>query len=284
MLWKGGGNMDLLDSVIYGFVSGLAEIFPVSAQANQMVMRQLFGVAQKEPIRDLLVHIAVLVGLFLACKGMFTKIRREQVLAYRMRRNPSQIRSLKGVYDMRLVKTAAPIMLVGIFLGLFLPNFYSKRPLFCLMLIVNAALNLVPVYLHQGNKDARTMTNLDGLFVGAAAALSALPGISRNGAIMFVALTREADKQNGLNWALILTVPAVVMLILLDFISMFTVGIGAVNVLTLLGYLLSAIAAFGGAYVGVRLIRLIVRNADYGGFAYYDFGLALFSFALYLIA
>ena len=122
--------MNLIESIVYGVVSGLTEIFPVSSQANQMVLRQLFGVPQKEPIRDFLVHIAVLCAILLACRGMFAKIKREQVLAHRMRRNPSQIRALKGVYDMRLVKTAAPIMLVGIFLGLFLPNFYSKRPLF----------------------------------------------------------------------------------------------------------------------------------------------------------
>ena len=276
--------MELFDSIIYGFVSGLAEIFPVSAQANQMVMRQLFGVSQKEPIRDLLVHIAVLAGLFLACKSMFVKIRRERVLAYRMRRNPSQLRALKGVYDMRLVKTAAPIMLVGMFLSLFVPNFYDKRPLFCLMLLINGILNLVPVYLHQGNRDARSMTNLDGILVGVASALSALPGISRNGTIMFIALTREADKHNGLNWALMLTVPALAMLVLLDFISMFTVGIGVLTLMTFIGYLLSAAAAFAGAYLGVTIIRMVVHNADYSGFAYYDFGLALFSFALYLIA
>ena len=276
--------MTIWNSIVYGFVSGLAEIFPVSAQANQMVMRQLFGVAQKEPIRDLLVHIAVLAGLFLACKGMFTKIKREQILAYRMRKNPSQVRALKGVYDMRLVKTAAPIMLIGLFLGMFFPNFYSRRPLFCLMLLVNAAINLIPAYLHQGNKDARTLTSLDGFLIGASAALSAIPGISRNGAVMFTTLTREADKQNGLNWTLILTVPAMCMLAVVDIISMFTIGVGTVSLMSFVGYLFSAVFAFGGAYLGVRLIRFIVTNADYSGFAYYDFGVALFSFALYLIA
>ena len=35
--------MNLIASIIYGLVSGLTEIFPVSAQANQMVMRQLLG-------------------------------------------------------------------------------------------------------------------------------------------------------------------------------------------------------------------------------------------------
>ena len=276
--------MSLFASVVYGFVSGLAEVFPVSSQANQMVMRQLFGVAHKEPIRDLLVHIVILLALFISCRGLFSKIRREQVMAYRMRRNPSQIRSLKGVYDMRLVKTAAPVMIVGLFLSLLIPNFYYRRPLFCLMLLINGALSMIPAYIHHGNRDARSLTNIDGFLVGLAAALSAIPGISRNGAIMFVALVREADKQNGLNWALLLTVPAVAVMILLDFISIFTVGIGAVTLMSFLGYLLSAAAAFLGTYLGVSFIRIVVTNSDYSGFAYYDFGLALFSFALYLIA
>ena len=276
--------MGLFASIIYGFVSGLTEIFPVSAQANQMVMRQLFGVAQKEPIRDLLVHIAILLGIFIACRGMFAKIRREQVMAYRMRRNPSQVHALKGVYDMRLVRSAAPIMLIGMFINLFFKDFYEHRPLFSLVLVINAALTLIPTYLHQGNKDARSMSGLDGMLIGLAAGLSAIPGISRNGAIMFMTLIREADKQNGVTWALLLSVPAMVMLILLDFIAMFTVGIGTIMLATVGGYLLSMVSAFIGAYLGVSAIKMLITHSDYSGFAYYDFGLALFSFVLYLIA
>lgn len=276
--------MQFIESLIYGIVSGLTEIFPVSSQANQMVMRHLFGVSQKEPIRDLLVHIAILAAVFFACRGMFIKIRREQILAHRMRRNPSQVRALKGVYDMRLVRTAAPVMLIGMFANLLFADFYDKRPLFSLVLLLNGALTLIPTYLHQGNRDARTMTSFDGMLIGLAAALSAIPGISRNGAIMFMTLIREADKHNGVTWALLLTVPAVGILILLDFIAMFTVGIGAVTFLVFLGYLVSMLAAFAGAYLGVYTIRTLISRSDYSAFAYYDFGLALLCFVLYLIA
>ena len=276
--------MNLFESIIYGIVSGLAEIFPVSAQANQMVLRQLFGVAQKEPIRDLLVHIAIFAAILLACRGMFAKIRREQVIAHRMRRNPSQIRTLKGVYDMRLVRTAAPIMLVGMLGNLLFKDIYQNRPLFSLLLLINGALILIPTYMHQGNRDARTMTGLDGMLIGFAAALAAIPGISRNGVIMFMTLIREADKNNGVIWALILSVPAMVMLALLDIIAMFTVGIGSITLMVLVGYLLSMVFAFVGAYFGVTFIRMLITRSDYSVFAYYDFGLALLSFVLYLIA
>ena len=161
--------MSIIGSIIYGIVSGLTEILPVSSQANQMVMRQIFGVSHKEPIRDLLVHIAILAALLLACRGMFSKIRRELALAHRMRRNPSQLRSLKGVYDMRLVRSAVPIMMAGIFAGVFFLNFYEKRLLFSLALIINGVLTLLPTYMHQGNREARSMSGADGILVGLAA-------------------------------------------------------------------------------------------------------------------
>ena len=276
--------MSLIASIIYGIVSGLTEVFPVSSQANQMVMRQLFGVPQKEPVRDLLVHIALLAAIFFACRGMFAKIRRDQVLAYRMRRNPSQVRALKGVYDMRLVRSAAPVMMVGLFANLFFADFYDNRPLFCLVLLINGALTLVPTYMHQGNRDARTMSGSDSLLIGLAAACSALPGISRNGAVMFMTLMRKADKHNGVTWAFLLSVPALIILIALDFISIFTIGVGAVTIATLGGYMLSMLFAFIGAYLGVYFIKVLIAHSDYSGFAYYDFGLALLCFVLYLIA
>lgn len=275
--------MSLIASIIYGFVSGLAEIFPVSSQANQMVMRQLFGAAQKEPIRDLLVHIAVLAAIMLSCRGLFTRIRREQVLAHRMRRNPSQVHALKGVYDMRLVRSAVPIMVIGLFAMLFFSGFYQKRALFSFMLLLNGAITLIPIYMHQGNKDARVMTGLDGILIGISAALSAVPGISRNGAIMSMTLIRGAHKENGVTWAMLLSVPAMIVLILIDLISIFTVGISGVTIAVVGGYILSMVSAFIGAFLAVPLVRMLVRNGDYSGFAFYDFGLALLTFMLYLI-
>lgn len=276
--------MNFFESIVYGIVSGLTEIFPVSSQANQMVMRHLMGVTSKEPIRDLLIHIAVLCAVLLACRGMFAKIRREQILAHRMRRNPSQVHALKGVFNARLVRSATPVMVFGLLLSLAFSDLYQKRVVFSLMLVMNGALILIPIYMHQGNRDARSMSRMDGIMIGIAAAFSAIPGISRNGAIMFVTLIRGAEKENGVDWALMLAVPAMLALCFVDIISMFAVGIGSITLMVLVSYLVSALCAFAGAYLAVSVVRTLILRADYSAFAYYDFGLALFSFVLYLIA
>ena len=122
------------------------------------------------------------------------------------------------------------------------------------------------------------------MLIGFAAACSAVPGISRNGAVMFMTLIRKADKQNGVTWALLLTVPAMAVLLLLDFIAIFTVGVTGVTIAVLGGYLVSMATAFAGAYLAVNTLKMLIMRADYSGFAYYDFGLALLTFVLYLIA
>jgi undecaprenyl-diphosphatase len=174
-------------------------------------------------------------------------------------------------------------MIIGLFIGFFIPDIFNKRVLFSLMLVINGVITLFPIYLHQGNRDARSLAGSDGFLIGLAGALSAIPGISRNGAIMAMTVIREADKKNAVNWSFMLVAPAMAVMILTDFISIFTVGVGKIVFMTFVGYLVSACAAFVGTYMAVSLIRMIVQRSDYTAFAYYDFGLALFTFIMYII-
>jgi undecaprenyl pyrophosphate phosphatase UppP len=48
-------------------------------------------------------------------------------------------------------------------------------------------------------------------------------------------------------------------------------------------YVLSAVTAFGGAYLGIMLLRFLAVRRGYSAFAYYCWALALFIFALYLL-
>ena len=50
-------DMNFFESCLYGLFSGLAEFLPVSAEAHQVLLRQLFGVEGKLPLLNLLGHI-----------------------------------------------------------------------------------------------------------------------------------------------------------------------------------------------------------------------------------
>ena len=68
-------GLSWLQSLLYGLISGLTEIFPVSAQAHQALVMQLFGRSQREPLRDLFVHIALIAALLTAARSLFQKVR-----------------------------------------------------------------------------------------------------------------------------------------------------------------------------------------------------------------
>ncbi len=275
--------MELLGSIIYGFISGLTEIVPVSSHANQHLLRQLLGVQNREPVRDMLVHIAALAALLFACRSLILRIRRDMSFAARVRRGKNGGNIPGGVYEMRLLRSAAAVLAIGLLAGIFLPDFTQSSLLFAAFCMINGVILMVPSHMHQGNKTAKVMTGVDGMLIGLAGALSVFTGISRVGSMVSMSILCKTDKTSGFSWALLLSIPALAVLCLVDFVGIFTVGVGAMTLATVVGYLLSAAAAFAGTYVGVTLMKIIVERMQLAGFAYYSFGIALLSFLIYLI-
>lgn len=274
--------MSISQSIIYGLVSGLTEFLPVSSQGHQGIMLQLFGLSNREPLRDLIVHFAMILSLLYSCKPLLSKIRREHQLASRSRRRRSK--AVRAQYDLRLVKSAGFPLLV-VFLVYFITKQYELKPLhLALFFCINGILLIVPEYIRHGNKDARFMTGMDGILLGLFGALSALPGISRIGIMNAYCLSRGADRQHALNWLLVLTLPMLVVFILFDILGLFTIGFGLLTFGGFLGYLVSGIMAFVGGYFGIRMVRFLTVRPGFAGFAYYSWGAALFSLVLYLIA
>lgn len=275
--------MEIIGSILYGFVSGLTEILPVSAQANQYLMRQLLGVSQKEPIRDMLIHIAVLAAVLFACRSLFLRLRRDQAFQARMRKSRTKAELPRGIYEMRLVRSALPVLVIGLFCSFFLPNLTENRIVFSLLCVVNGIILMVPSHMHQGNKSPKAMTALDGFFLGLAGALSIFPGISRLGSIVSMSILRKADRTSGFSWALMLSIPAMLVWAIVDFISIFTIGVGSIALMTVVGYLISAVFAFAGTYLAITILKILIERTQLSAFAYYSFGIALLSFLLYLI-
>ena len=268
--------MSLLQSIIYGLVSGLSELMPVSSAAHQAFLRELFGV-QKDPVMDMLIRISVLVALYFGAKDIIDTFHWEQRI---MSRRTSASAQRGHLY--RFVRTA------GLALCVFLVIFtytggkdYSFLSV-CLFCLINGILLFVPGRMVQSNKDARHMTAFDSILFGLFGALSAFPGFSRIGMGTSYAVARGVDRQHTLNWALLISVPALVLMSVMDFIAIFTAGL-SITIITILGYIFAVAAAFLGSYYSISIMKFLAVKVGYSAFAYYSWGMALFAFVLYLI-
>ena len=265
--------MNWLESILYGIISGITDFLPLSSFAHQQLILQIFGAPAVDPGRDLFVHIGLLSAIWISTRSIFDNARRDRHL-----RNRSSSRALR---DYQLTKSATLPMLLMLFILSYIFRELTTLPMIALGLLINGVVLYLPDRLLGSNKDASAMSPLDGTLIGVAGALTAVPGFSRIGCTVAVASVRGADRRASLNWALMLSIPALGGLIFVDLISLIA-GIGSSAWSCVFDYILSGIAAFGAACIGIRLIRFwLVKNSD-AVFAYYSWGAALFTFFLYL--
>ena len=273
--------MNILKSLIYGLISGLTEFLPVSSGGHQTLLREILGISDSEPLRDILIHISLLIAILICCGTYIEKLRRDQRTG-RNRRTRHFDSSTS--YDLRMIKTACTTMLAIMLIGSFLDDFSCGLAFTALFYVVNGLIIYIPEHLPQSNKDASRMSAFDSILIGFCGALSIFPGMSRVGCALSCALVRGADRQKALNWVLIMGIPALVLMIIFDLISIFTVGIGVLTFQAVLGYILSAIAACGAACCGIYIMQFITMRSGISAFGYYCWGMALLSFILYLTA
>ena len=274
--------MSLVENIIYGFISGIAEFLPVSSRAHQVLIRYLFGSTARDPFQDLLVHIGVILSIFVACREILIRLKRQHRVNT-VRKRKIQMMDGKSVYDLRLIKTACIPLLLGLLLS-FVTSKLENNLLFLLgFLILNAVILLLAEHSSHGNRDSRTMSALDGIAMGVLGSFSVFPGISRTGIIASYATLRGADSQNATIWAVLLGIPALLFWTFFDLFGMFTFGVSVASFSVILGYILAGAAAFCGGYIGISLLQAVLNRSGFLGFAYYSFGAAIFLFVLYLI-
>ncbi len=272
-------NMSWLESIIYGMISGISEFLPISSKAHQELAMLLFGVSQHDPVRDFVVHIALIFALYYACAPMFQQFQRSR----RAPRGGYQYVTRQQM-DKRFVRGATLPMLIGLIVLWYAVRGFDGNLLICSgMFLFNGILLYIPGRMLQGNKDARSMSQMDSVLLGLIGGLGSITGVSRIGCQTGLAIARGADRQQALNWVFGLSMPALVALSFLDILQMFTVG-SIPFWASFITYILSAAGSFLGGYGAIRLAQLVMARVGFFGFAYYSWGTALLSFLLYLLA
>ena len=91
------------ESILFGLISGLTDILPVSAQAHKLVLQKVFGVNYEPDLMRLLIHMAILLALYFSCSPVITKISRARRLARVPKKRRKRPLDTKSLMDFRLL-------------------------------------------------------------------------------------------------------------------------------------------------------------------------------------
>jgi len=199
----------------------------------------------------------------------------------RKRKRPLDTRSLM---DLSLWKTMLlPVVLVLLFWKK-LEAVSTNMIIMATLLFLNGLILYIPQFLPSSNKDCRSLSRVEGLLMGLGGALFAIPGLSGIGAALSVASVIGVERKYALNMVLLMQMGVAAGKVIYALLDLFSSGLGGLTVMMVLCCLLTAVAAFVAAFFSIRLLRNLAEGKGYGSFAYYSWGLALFTFVLNLMA
>lgn len=275
-------NLSLIESLFYGLVSGVADILPVSGQAHRNLILQILGETEDSPLRIFMIHIGILAALYYSCQNHILRMVRAKKLARipkRRRKRPLDVRSLM---DLSLLKTMAVPVLVALLLYGKTSALADRRILVAVLLFLNGIILYVPQFLPGSNRDSRTLSRVEGLWMGLGGALSVLPGISAIGVGTAIGSVSGVEKKYALDMTLLMSMVLTAGYMVYDVLSIIGTGLAGFSFGALVSCVLSGAASFAGAWLGIRVMRFLAANRGYGIFALYCWGLALFTFILNL--
>lgn len=86
-----------------------------------------------------------------------------------------------------------------------------------------------------------------------------------------------------LDMALLILLPLLAGSMVVDVFALIFAGFAGLSMKVLLGCVLAGAASFGGSVGAILTMRYLAVKTGFSGFAFYSWGLGLFSFILYLM-
>ncbi len=278
--------MDILKVIFLGAIQGVTEFLPVSSSGHLVFLETLFGFEAESPemlLFDLATHLGTLIAIVVVFWKSLPGLTAHEgaVTAGGAGLNEP----LKPVQKGRLLlMVLAATVATGVVVMPLKKQFTEVRGnlgVVALMWVITGVLLWITDRRKQGRLDLQDFGLQGALVVGLAQGAAVMPGISRSGATIGVAILLGLHRVRAVEFSLLIGIPAILGASLVEILGEWEVlQSGAMPV----PYLL--LGGTVAAVVGVGAIRLLVRfarAAQLRYFAFYCFALALAAIAYVLL-
>ncbi len=265
--------MNALSAAILAVIQGLTEFLPVSSSGHLVLGEALLGThAFANSIAfELVVHL----GTFLAVLVIFrVDINNLLRVFFAIFITPQKWQS---EYDQNSEFRLSVLMIIGMLpagiVGLLLrdqiSDLFSKPSMVSVALLVTGAMLLTTKFFRKTDKPIDLKR---AILIGFAQALALVPGISRSGATISMALALGVKQEQAARFSFIMVLPLIVAATVLEFKDLFEVGISS-NEVSILG--IGLVISFIVGFLSLKWLLQLLRQGKFHYFAWYCFSIAI---------
>ena len=265
--------MNPLSAAILAVVQGLTEFLPVSSSGHLVLGKALLGShAFGDSIAfELVVHL----GTFLAVLVIFWKdiVNLFGIFATRLVKPGSWSSEYKTNDEFRLTILMLigmlPAGIVGLLLRDHISDLFSQPFMVSIALLFTGSMLLSTKYFPKGDKPINMKR---ALLIGLAQALALIPGISRSGSTISMALGLGIKQEQAARFSFIMVLPLIVAATGLEFIDLLKVGISSAEISILM---IGLVVSFIVGIFSLKLLLELLKKGKFHYFAWYCFSVAI---------
>ena len=253
-------TLDTLTALALGLIQGVTEFLPVSSDGHIAIGARVFGLEDAPLALSVALHAGTLLATLIAFRADLAELARE---TFRPRGDFAMWRASEtGRLVMAVVVATIPTGIIGLGLKDHVEHLSHDQQVVAVCLMGSAVMVMLT---RLGRGDEQLPTLPQAFLIGVFQGLAVLPGLSRSGSTIAVAMLLGLAGTAAFRFSFLLSLPAVAGAVLLE--------LGNPAELMALGWpaLLGALVAFVSGYVSLFLLRGLVHRGN------------LFLFTIYLV-
>ncbi|OPA79889.1 undecaprenyl-diphosphatase [Campylobacter pinnipediorum subsp. pinnipediorum] len=256
--------MDFVQTIVLALVQGFSEFLPISSSAHLILVPELLGWKDQGLVFDVAVHIGTLFAIVFYFRNMVFSALKDFFCSIKLKKNVGQSRLVWAVGFGTI-----PAGIIGLLIKDIVED-YARNGLIIAFTTIIFGIILFFADKKNGNKQEGDISIKIALVIGLAQAFALIPGVSRSGVTISMALLLGFSKVASANFSFLLSIP---IIILAGGLKLLKINSSDVIVSDLLiGMFVSGISA----YICVKLFISIISKISMLPFVVYRILLGCF--------
>ena len=208
--------MDYLKFIFYGIIQGFTEFLPISSTAHLKIISILFGIKDPGSSISAIIQIGSVFAIFWYFRKIIFNIKNlESKIIYN---SFLPIKLYKSIFIGTI-----PIICMGGIIKLFFSGFSDSFLRSNLSIaVVSLLMSFVMLFAEMSTNQFINLSNhkkLNSLYIGVAQAFAIIPGVSRSGATISMALLSGWERKDAALFSFLLGIPAISLAAFIEFFS-----------------------------------------------------------------
>ena len=242
--------MTMIESIILGVIQGLTEFLPISSSGHLILGQYFLGINLEGILLEVVLHLGTLFAILIYYKDELKEIVFQTI----------QGNIEKQKYSLYIILASLPIGYMGLFHGDFIEDYFISSVVIW-ALFINGIVLASTYFLSK--KSIKDLTFKIAFLIGIAQVFALIPGISRSGVTISIALILGLKHVEAAKFSFFLAIPSLFGAGIIQIMNIENIN-NIIFTNLILGFIFSSL-------VGYFVIDWLIKVISKGKFYYFSF-------------